>query len=113
MAAPCAGQHPCAPELVGIHLQVVECTFLVGRHKARPLQWMRGAVRLGRVRLLCASKMLVNLYKDKGGMYKIWVIYGLDEGDMFFDTLVLLNFYVSVSYLLGGMGGIAFSVKLL
>ena len=32
---------------------------------------------------------------------------------MFFDALALLNIYVSVSYLLGGMGGIAFSVKLL
>ena len=37
-------------------------------------------------------------------MYKIWVIYGLDEGDMFFDTLVLLNFYVSVSYSIGWNG---------
>ena len=63
MAAPCAGQHPCTPELVGIHLQVVECTFLVGWHKARPLQRMRGAVRLGRVRWECASEMLVNLFE--------------------------------------------------
>ena len=41
MAVPCAGQHPCAPELVGIHLQVVEYTLHVGRHKARPLQLIR------------------------------------------------------------------------
>ena len=84
VAVPCAGQHPCASVFIGIHLQVVESTFLVGRHKARPLQWMGGAVRLGRARWECASEMLVNLYKDKGGMFKIRVIYGCDEGDMFF-----------------------------
>ena len=51
VAAPCAGQQ-------GTCIQLPEDVFLqvlvhkdVGRHKARPLQWMRGAVRLGRAML--------------------------------------------------------------
>ena len=39
------------------------CSSLRGRHNARPLQWMRGAERLGRVRGEYASEMLVNLFE--------------------------------------------------